>query len=232
MLKQTTLSIIISATLTFSAMTIAAETTTNNQPASTSSVNDIDKENDNKVKQTLKEMLAQVHHFSADFDQKVLDEEGNVLQQASGKIKVSKPNLVYWHTEQPNESLIVSDGATLWFYDPFIEQASAYGVNQSVANTPILLLSNNNDELWQHYQVVAQSKTHYLIHSIDENSKVKTLALFFSDTVANQLIGFDIIDSTGQISKIILNNIDSATSTNKDDFIFNLPAGADLDDQR
>lgn len=218
--------------VTFSSISILAETTVDNVLVSNNSVENVEQDNDTKVKQSLKKMLAEVHHFNANFAQQVLDEEGNVLQQAAGKIKVSKPNLVYWHTEQPNESLIVSDGATLWFYDPFIEQASAYGVNQSVANTPILLLSSNNDELWQHYQVIKMNENHFLIHSKDENSKVKTLALYFNDTVTNQLIGFDIIDSTGQISKIVLTNIDSKTPLDEHSFNFVLPAGADLDDQR
>lgn len=231
MLKKTTLSIIISATLTFTSMSISAETTTI-KVASNNLVVNADVNNDKAVKQSLKKMLAEVDHFSATFEQKVLDEEGNELQQASGTIKVSKPNLVYWHTEQPNESLIVSDGATLWFFDPFIEQASAYGVNQSVANTPILLLSSDNDELWQHYQVIKMNENHYLINSKDENSKVKTLALYFNEKIANQLIGFDIIDSTGQISKIVLTDIDSKSSIDKSSFNFTLPAGADLDDQR
>ncbi|GAA5143916.1 outer membrane lipoprotein chaperone LolA [Thalassotalea piscium] len=229
MLKQTTISLIITTALSFSANVYSTEATANTKA---SALNTVSAENDNTVKQLLKAMLAKVHQFSASFVQQVLDEEGNLLQEATGKLKVSKPNLVYWFTEEPNESLIVSDGETLWFYDPFIEQASAYGINQSIANTPILLLSNSNEELWQHYQVIKKSDTHYLIHSKDENSKVKSLALYFSETIANQLVGFDIIDSTGQISKISLNNIDSKTPLNDNTFIFTLPDGADLDDQR
>ncbi len=28
---------------------------------------------------------------------------------------------------QPDESILVSDGKTLWFYNPFVEQATATG---------------------------------------------------------------------------------------------------------
>ena len=215
----------IGGALTFSAVTTATEV------AATTTVKSVTTNNAD-IKQSLKALLAKVEYFSADFEQKVFDEESNLLQQTSGKIKVSKPDLVYWHTDEPNESLIVSDGHTLWFYDPFIEQASAYSVNQSVANTPILLLSNNNDELWQHYHVVKNKENHYLIHAKDENSKVKTLALYFTNDVNKQLRAFDIIDATGQTSKISLKNVDATTLINKQTFTFELPAGADLDDQR
>lgn len=30
-----------------------------------------------------------------------------------------------WHMTQPDESILVSDGKTLWFYNPFVEQATA-----------------------------------------------------------------------------------------------------------
>lgn len=183
------------------------------------------------AKQTLMKRLSGFNQFSANFSQQVIDEENNVLQEGQGKLAVKKPNLVYWETQQPEESYIISDGETLWFYDPFIEQATAYPVDASVANTPILLLTSTDEKLWQQYSVSKQSDDNYLIHSNDINSRVKTLELsFFADS--STLKTFSILDSTGQLSFIKLQEVNVFAEITSTLFQFTLPEGVYLDDQR
>ena len=69
--------------------------------------------------QALKALLGQVKQFSAHFQQQVFDVEGQPLQQASGELLVSRPDRFRWETKSPDESLILSDGKSVWFYDPF-----------------------------------------------------------------------------------------------------------------
>lgn len=184
-----------------------------------------------EAKQTLMKRLSGFNQFSANFSQQVIDEEQNVLQEGQGKLAVKKPNLVYWETQQPEESFIVSDGKTLWFYDPFIEQATAYRVDASVANTPILLLTSSDESLWQQYSVSKQSNDNYLIHSNDINSRVKTLELsFLADS--SMLESFSILDSTGQLSFIKLQGVNTTEELTSTLFKFTLPEGVYLDDQR
>lgn len=183
------------------------------------------------AKQALMERLTGFEHFSATFSQQVIDEERNVLQEGQGKLSVKKPNLVYWQTQQPEESLIVSDGETLWFYDPFIEQATAYRVDASVANTPILLLTSTDETLWQQYSFSQTNDDDFLIHANDINSRVKTLELNFV-TDSAMLKGFSIVDSTGQLSVIKLTNVSIEQAIEPSLFQFILPDGVYLDDQR
>ena len=175
--------------------------------------------------------LSQSSQFSATFSQQVLDEEKNVLQQSEGKLAVKQPDLVYWHTQQPEESLIVSDGSSLWFYDPFIEQATAYDVKTSIANTPILLLTSTDETLWQQYGIKQLNQDDYTIQSLDTNSRVKTLTLNF-ETKTNRLASFSILDSTGQLSVVQLSDVDTTTIIADTLFKFTLPEGVYLDDQR
>jgi outer membrane lipoprotein carrier protein len=183
------------------------------------------------AKQALMARLSGFEHFSAAFSQQVIDEEHNILQEGQGKLSVKKPNLVYWQTEQPEESVIVSDGNTLWFYDPFIEQATAYRVDASVANTPILLLTSTDEALWQQYSVSQINNDDFLIHANDINSRVKTLELNFVSESA-MLKGFSIVDSTGQLSVIKLTNVAIDQAIEPSLFQFILPDGVYLDDQR
>lgn len=75
--------------------------------------------------QRLKSRLDKVSSFHASFTQKVTDGSGNAVQDGQGDLWVKRPNLFNWHMTQPDESVLVSDGKTLWFYNPFVEQATA-----------------------------------------------------------------------------------------------------------
>ncbi|NQY62506.1 MAG: outer membrane lipoprotein chaperone LolA [Alteromonadaceae bacterium] len=191
------------------------------------------------VKNKLIKKLNVVDFFSSDFSQVVQDVNGNALQTSSGSLTVKKPNMVYWNTQEPDESLIVSDGKTLWFFNPFIEQVSAYSLKSAIANTPILLLTSDSPQLWQYYFVTEKDVTEkqvtdinqavFVIHAKDENSQVKSLELHFNSDKLSSLI---ILDATGQISTITLNNIDYKNEPKLSLFQFVLPEGVYLDDQR
>jgi outer membrane lipoprotein carrier protein len=182
-------------------------------------------------KRELMAKLAKIEFFSAEFSQKIFDEAGYELQQGSGLLAVSKPNLVNWQTIMPDESLIVSDGKNLWFYDPFVEQVSVYTLESAIANTPILLITSNDEQLWQDYSVNQLTDNRYLISANNENARVKSLELSFVEKLNHlELAAFNILDATGQLSVITLTHQDKAPKANL--FTFSVPEGVYLDDQR
>jgi outer membrane lipoprotein carrier protein len=182
-------------------------------------------------KRELMAKLAKIEFFSAKFNQQIFDEAGNKLQQGSGVLAVSKPNLVNWQTMMPDESLIVSDGKNLWFYDPFVEQVSVYSLESAIANTPILLITSNDEQLWQDYSVKQLTDNRYLISANNENARVKSLELSFVQKLNHlELAAFNILDATGQLSVITLTHQDKAPKASL--FTFSVPAGVYLDDQR
>ena len=183
------------------------------------------------IKSNLIQKLAKLEYFTANFNQQVLDAEGNELQNALGTLAVKKPNLVHWKTAEPDESLIVSDGDTLWFFDPFVEQVSAYLLEKALLNTPILLLTSSDPKLWQHYSVSSTDENNYLIHANDNNAQVKTLELRFKKN-SNMLNSFTILDATGQLSLFKLSQFDQVTVPESALFTFKIPEGVELDDQR
>ena len=181
------------------------------------------------TQQALQLKLSSVEGFNADFTQRVIDADGNELQQSNGKLAVKRPNLIHWQTVAPDETLVVSDGETLWFYNPFVEQVSAFTVDTAVTNTPILLLSGLNENAWKDYAVKQINEHEFDIQSLNDNAQVKGLHLLFSD---NTLIKFTVVDATGQISHFDLTNVVSKPLPDMSLFEFTLPEGVDLDDQR
>ena len=109
-------------------------------------------------KNELMKKLSVIDQFSAIFEQEVVDNAGNVLQRGGGDLSVKRPNLVHWNTTSPDESLIVSDGKSIFLFDPFIEQVTAYKLDGAIANTPILLITSNDSVLWNQYSVSRLSK--------------------------------------------------------------------------
>jgi len=79
--------------------------------------------------------------FEADFTQRVVDSSGEVVQEAAGKVWISKPGRFRWDYRTPYPQLIVADGERLWNYDADLEQASITPISDTLANTPAMLLS-------------------------------------------------------------------------------------------
>jgi outer membrane lipoprotein carrier protein len=188
-------------------------------------------------KHVLMTKLAKLNFFKANFTQQIFSESGELLQQGAGKLAISKPNLVNWQTTEPDETFIISDGETLWFYDPFIDQATAYNLAQSIHNTPILLLTSNDEALWQQYEV-SQSADDFIITPLKNNGQINSLTVSFSNkgvsnkVAAEQLSEFSFVDATGQRSTIMLADFDATTKPEKSLFDFNLPQGVDVVDKR
>lgn len=53
----------------------------------------------------------------------------------------------------PDESTLISDGKTLWFYNPFVEQVTATWLESATTNTPFMLIARNDSKEWQNYDV-------------------------------------------------------------------------------
>lgn len=200
-----------------------------NQPIVTQVKSSNAEQFDNKIKQLLKEKLAVVEGFSADFIQDVIDTDGNVLQSATGTLAVKRPNLIHWETKAPDETLVISDGETLWFYNPFVEQVSAYNITNAVTNTPILLLTGLNDSAWEKYNVKQTDSDNFSIFSLDQSAQVKRLDLTFAK---QDLVKFTVEDATGQLSHFSLSNIISEPVPQTSLFNFSMPNDVDFDDQR
>ncbi|NMP15386.1 outer membrane lipoprotein chaperone LolA [Thalassotalea sp. Y01] len=177
----------------------------------------------------LQAKLAKVAGFKASFKQDVIDADGNKIQESSGNLAVKRPNFIHWQTFAPDETLVVSDGETLWFYNPFVEQVSAFRVDNAVANTPILLLSGLNKQAWQDYTVNKASDSDYTIVAKQQDAQVKSLHLLFD---GDSIEKFTVLDATGQLSHFDLDDVTTSPLPDASLFQFTLPDGVDLDDQR
>ena len=67
-------------------------------------------------------VLAEIDSIAGGFQQTILDQGGQRLQEARGDMVVARGNRFRWHTREPFEQLALSDGNTVWVHDPDLEQ--------------------------------------------------------------------------------------------------------------
>ena len=183
---------------------------------------------DSQAVAELQKRLEQATQYSADFDQTVRSSKGKEIQKGRGKFQVKRPNLFRMDTQSPQENQIISDGETLWFYDPFVSQATANWVKDAVSNTPFVLLTSNDKSHWEQYDV----KQNMDSFTLKPKSKKSAIKQFDVRIDSNGLLkGFSTVERDGQSNLYVLRNI-TTTNLANDLFKFNLPKGAELDDQR
>ncbi|WP_373819879.1 outer membrane lipoprotein chaperone LolA [Glaesserella sp.] len=176
----------------------------------------------------LQKRLEQVSQYSADFEQTVRSSKGKEIQKGQGKFQVKRPNLFRMDTKTPQENIIVSDGETLWFYDPFVSQVTANWVKDAVNDTPFVLLTSSDKSHWEQYDVQQNTDTFVL----KPKSKKSGIKQFDVRIDTNGLLkGFSTIERDGQSNLYVLRNITTMNLSN-DIFKFTVPKGAELDDQR
>ncbi len=176
----------------------------------------------------LQSRLNKVNSFHASFSQKVTSADGAAVQEGEGELWLKRPNLFNWKTISPDESVLVSDGKTLWFYNPFVEQVTATWLKDATGNTPFILITRNDASDWNKY-VVQQKGDDFELTPKSANGNLKQFAI--SVTPGGTIKTFTATEQDGQRSTYVLKNQqNSAADSTK--FTFTPPKGVTVDDQR
>ncbi|HFQ5112795.1 TPA: outer membrane lipoprotein chaperone LolA [Vibrio vulnificus] len=178
--------------------------------------------------QELNQRLGMNDGFSANFNQTVTSPEGEVVMEGEGSVDIARPSLFRWSTSLPDENLLVSDGKTLWYYSPFIEQVSIYWQEQAVQQTPFVLLTRNQSSDWENYQITQDGNVFTLVPKAADS----TQGQFQIDIDAKGIVhGFNVIEQDGQKGIFKFTDIKLGKPTAAR-FTFNIPEGVEMDDQR
>ncbi|AHE64434.1 outer membrane lipoprotein chaperone LolA [Pasteurella multocida] len=176
----------------------------------------------------LQQRLSKVNVLSADYAQTVSSSDGKNVQQGSGTLKIKRPNLFQMDNKTPQENQIISDGKTLWFYDPFVEQVTANWVKDAVNNTPFVLLTSDDSSHWVQYNVEQKADT-FTLKPKAKQSNIKQFDIRIDSE--GVLRNFSTIEKDGQTNLYILRNITNQPLADGV-FKFSVPKGVELDDQR
>jgi len=175
----------------------------------------------------LRSQLNLLNSFTAKFEQIVKDDQGDVLQFGQGEIALQQPNKISW---QQDDTLLISDGDKTYYFDSFAEQVSIFKSEKLIQSTPFILLTSNDENLWQQYTVKMNDGAYTVSPKSLDNAQVSALVIRFSDKTKG-LKGLEIKDVSGQISYFNFSNANINPELKAEIFKFEIPAGVEVDDQ-
>lgn len=185
----------------------------------------------------LKNKLSSIQTLSAQFVQRVFDENEEIYQ-AKGRLYVAKPQKVRWETQYPEESLMIADGTAVWNIDTFVEQITIFDQASAIMNNPLVLLTTEDNDVWSQFSISniftepnqeKGASDIYQIDSLDETAQIKRLTISF---VNNAIASIVSVDAQGQESKLEFTNLQVNDTLNDSLFNVDIPKNYTIDDQR
>ncbi|KIQ04943.1 MULTISPECIES: outer membrane lipoprotein chaperone LolA [Pseudomonas] len=183
---------------------------------------------DEAAVQRLTQLLNQAQTITARFSQLSLDGSGTQLQETSGELALKRPGLFRWHTDEPMEQLLVSDGKQVWLYDPDLEQVTIQSLDQRLTHTPALLLSGDVSQIRENFEITFKeggSVVDFILKPKSKDTLFDSLRLSFRNGVLNDM---QLIDSIGQRTNILFMSVKMNEPLDDKQFSFEIPEGADV----
>ncbi len=173
-------------------------------------------------------LLQKAETLTGRFSQLSLDGTGTQLQETSGELALKRPGQFRWHTDEPMEQLLVSNGKKVWLYDPDLEQVTIQTLDQRLTHTPALLLSGDVSAISDNFDVSHQQAGEVVDFTLKPKAKdtlFDSLRLSFRGDVINDM---QMVDGVGQRTNILFQGIELNQPLKADLFTFEIPEGADV----
>ncbi|MFT6325698.1 MAG: outer membrane lipoprotein carrier protein [Crocinitomicaceae bacterium] len=179
--------------------------------------------------QRLAVYLSSINNLEANYVQHTHDGNNDLLQTQKGKMFLTRPNKFKWISEAPYEQVLVSNGETLWQYDPDLEQVTVQKLDGRLSSTPVLLLSGDAEMVSEEYEVYGetiQDEQHFVLIPKRNDALFDRLRLEFNS--AKQMFRMVIKDEIGQKTVINLSNQKTIIGIAENFYEFVIPEGIDV----
>ena len=166
--------------------------------------------------------------LSSDFQQSLVDAEGQVIEVTSGTLEIQRPGRFRWAYSEPYEQWLIADGLNIWSYDVDLEQVTVKPQADALANTPALLLGGSNAAMEQfEYQgsVSEDGMTWVKLVPVNTDSGFKRVELAFVEQRLRQMVFFDNLEQT---TFVALDNVIVNEPIDAGRFEFVVPTGVDV----
>ncbi|MFT6030635.1 MAG: outer membrane lipoprotein carrier protein [Oleiphilaceae bacterium] len=177
----------------------------------------------------LVETLSKINTFSGKFVQYAVDQKGARIQESRGELKADRSGLFYWHTTEPLEQTVVSNGVEVTVYDPDLEQATIQAVGQQAQTTPAILFSGDMASIGESFHVEIKTQVgqsvQYALKPINTESLFERLVVRFEGDNFQEL---RITDALGQESTMSFIQTQINLTFPDNTFEIILPEGTDI----
>ena len=172
--------------------------------------------------------LADVESMQANFEQTLYDEDLNRLEDSRGVMYLQRPGQFRWDYLEPYPQMIISNGRTLWLYDSELAQVTIKALDQSIENTPSMLLSSD-EPLENHFDITelpgTEDKVWVELKPKSPDATFSNMRIVF---VGEDLHSMELVDSFGQTTQIKFFLLRKNPSIEASRFEFTPPQGVDV----
>lgn len=185
------------------------------------------------IARKVQERYDSIHDFTARFVQTTrrvslgVTGETGTSDRARGSVVFAKPGRMRWSYEQPEPSLVVSDGETLWIYDPQAHEAQRLAVGQAMLSGTAIQFLLGEGDLLETFAIRAEACDTPTVHLElvpREPASYERLALRV-DRASGQVVETQVVDLFGNVTQVAFAGIETNRNPSPESFRFEPPSG-------
>lgn len=177
---------------------------------------------------SLRRFFSGVRSYTAVFDQVVLDEALNVIQESSGTLWIERPNKFRWNYDIPYKQQIIGDGSRIWIYDEALQQVMVRPLTGGLGDTPAVLLAGKGrlEDKFTVEKLSVQGEMNWV--QLNPRLKDGGFVAIRIGFERGQIRILEMIDGFGQTTRVTLRDGKENTRIDTAKFLFTPPAGVDV----
>lgn len=169
--------------------------------------------------------------FEANFSQEYIGKVMRQSQKGEGKVYFKKKGMMRWDYRLPNQK-IISDGQTLWFYQPEDNQVLISSADKIIKEFGFLV---GEGDLRRDFKVVQMSESsplkedHFILEMVPKETHPAVSKVSLAvDKKTYFVIQVDIFDGLGNVTRTRFNDIKTNTNVSGTFFQFKVPPGTEI----
>jgi outer membrane lipoprotein carrier protein len=162
-----------------------------------------------------------------DFEQKVYDKNGKLVQDSRGSFALLRPNRFRWSYVKPPQ-VIVGDGERIWIHDADLNQVTVRRIARVIGSTPAALLAGASDvgEAFEMKALAARDGLEWLeARPREKEAGFERMRLGLS---TGGVEAMELLDHFGQTTVLRFSNVVRNPQIEAGTFRFSPPRGADV----
>jgi len=177
----------------------------------------------------LQKKLNNFQSMKANFQQVVVTKDGTVLQKSQGVMILKRPGQFFWHVLKPYEQTITVNNKNVSIYEPDLKQAIQKQFDQSMRQTPAVLLLEKTVDVQKRFDVRLvlnkNNKMQFILIPKDKNDLLSKIILVFNRDVLSQM---QFINQLDQKTTVLFDHVKRNVQASNQQFRLNIPKDVDV----
>ncbi len=179
---------------------------------------------------TFRAKVDELHGMTADFQQNIIDEDGLELGSYKGSFKLnSDSKSFYLQTTSPEETILCSNGKDIYYYEKELDQVTIYRMDKISRTSPFWVVIDRQSRDFDKYNITPVGENAYQLSPKEESKESNVYTLYFDSEGLGRV---EMTDGSGQKVIYQLQNRKFIRTIPSVEFVFLMPNGVTVDDQR